>query len=132
MTDPILWDQDLHTAAKHRVLRRYLDAWIAGMGQQALKSSVFRFGQPRLLLVDGVAGPGRYIGGEPGSPLLMLEALLSHTALPRLGGVQFIFLFIEQDERRVDHLRSEVAALGTLPSNVGAPLTSLITPTTKW
>lgn len=39
-------------------------------------------------------------------------------ALPRLAGVQIIFLFIEQDQRRVDHLRSEVAALGALPGNV--------------
>lgn len=118
MTDPILWDQDPHTAAKHRVLRKYLDAWIAAMGQQALKSSAYRVGPPRLLLVDGFAGPGRYSGGEPGSPLLMLDALLSHTALPRLAGVQFTFLFIEQDQRRVDHLRGEVATLGALPSNV--------------
>lgn len=118
MTDPILWAQDPHTAAKHSVLRKYLDAWIAAMGQQALKSSAYRVGPPRLLLVDGFAGPGRYSGGEPGSPLLMLDALLSHTALPRLAGVHFIFLFIEQDHRRVDHLRSEVAALDALPSNV--------------
>lgn len=118
MTDPILWDQDPHTAAKHRVLRKYLDAWIAAMGQQALKSSAYRVGPPRLLLVDGFAGPGRYSGGEPGSPVLMLDALLSHTALPRLAGVQFTFLFIEQDQRRVDHLRGEVATLDALPSNV--------------
>lgn len=28
MSDPILWDRDPHTAAKHRVLRAYLDGWI--------------------------------------------------------------------------------------------------------
>jgi len=79
MTDPILWDQDDHTAAKHRVLRAYLDGWIAVMAQQTLNSQAFRIGPPRLLLVDGFAGPGRYATGESGSPLLMLDALLSLT-----------------------------------------------------
>lgn len=118
MTDPILWNLDAHTAAKHRVLRAYLDGWIPVMAQQALNVRVPRRRPPRLLLVDGFAGPGRYATEEPGSPLIMLDALLSHAAFPRLSGVRFIFLFIEHDSRRVDHLRHEVAALGALPSNV--------------
>ena len=118
MADPILWDQDAHTAAKHRVLRAYLDGWIPVLGQQALNVPGFRIGPPRLLLVDGFAGPGRYATGEPGSPLIMLDALTSHTALASLGGVKFIFLFIEHDVRRVEHLRQEIAARGPLASNV--------------
>ena len=118
MADPILWDQDAHTAAKHRVLRAYLDGWIPVLGQQALNVPGYRIGPPRLLLVDGFAGPGRYATGEPGSPLVMLDALSSHAALPSLAGVEFIFLFIEHDSRRVEHLRGEIAALGALPSNV--------------
>ncbi len=51
MTDPILWDQDAHTAAKHRVLRAYLDGWIPVLGQQALNVPGYRIGPPRLLLV---------------------------------------------------------------------------------
>jgi len=46
----------------------------------------------------------------------MLEALTSHAALPRLGRVKFMFLFIEQDKRRVEHLREEVARF-KLPAN---------------
>lgn len=118
MTDPILWNRDDHTAAKHRVLRAYLDGWIAVMAQQALNVQGFTIGPPRLLLVDGFAGPGRYATGELGSPLLMLDALISHSGRDRWNGVQFIYLFIEHDQRRVEHLRQEVAALGALPSNV--------------
>lgn len=118
MADPILWDQEPHTAAKHRVLRSYLDGWIPVMAHQTLASRAYRIGRPRLLLVDGFAGPGRYATGEQGSPLLMLDAVLSHAAFPRFGGVQFIYLFIEHDQRRVEHLKSEVAALGPLPNNV--------------
>ena len=59
MPEPVLWPLDDHTRAKHRVLRAYLDQWLPIMGQQALK--VHRAGAanpPRLLLVDGFAGPG--------------------------------------------------------------------------
>lgn len=118
MAEPVLWDLELHTAAKHRVLRAYLDAWVPVMAQQALKMRHQMVGEPRLLLVDGFAGPGRYATGEPGSPLIMLDAVLSHSAFARLNDVQFIFLFIEHDRRRIDRLRQEVAGLGTLPANV--------------
>ena len=117
MAEPVLWPLDDHTLAKHRVLRSYLNGWIAVMGQQALKIPAFGSAGRRLLLVDGFAGPGRYVGGAPGSPLIMLDALTSHSALPRLSGVTFIYLFIEQDARRVAHLRGELAKL-SLPSNV--------------
>ena len=118
MTEPVLWRQDDHTAAKHRVLRAYLDGWIAVMAQQSLNAHGYGSGPARLLLVDGFGGPGRYAGGEPGSPLLMLDALLSHSARDRWNAVFFIFLFIEHDVRRVENLRREVAALGELPKNV--------------
>lgn len=118
MPEPVLWDREPHTAAKHQVLRSYLDGWIAVIAQQAIKAQTFRVGRPRLLLVDGFAGPGRYATGEPGSPLLILEALLSHKARDRFADVQFVFLFIEHDKRRVGRLREEIAGLGTMPSNV--------------
>lgn len=114
MNEPIRWSLEDHTRAKHRVLRAYLDAWIPIMGQQALKVTNR---EPRLLLVDGFAGPGRYEGGEPGSPLIMLDALTQHKSLPKISAVQFIYLFVEKDLRRVQHLRGEIAAR-TLPDNV--------------
>jgi three-Cys-motif partner protein len=114
MPEPVQWPLEDHTLAKHRVLRSYLDGWIPIMGQQALRA----YGSNRrLLLVDGFAGPGRYTGGEPGSPLIMLDALTSHTALPRLCDVKFMYLFVEHNPARVAHLRSEVEQLD-LPPNV--------------
>src|ERR1700739_174770 len=109
MSDPVLWPLDDHTRAKHRVLRAYLDAWIPVMGQQALKVRPAGVQPPRLLLVDGFAGPGRYETGEPGSPLIMLDALASHKAFSKFSAVQFIYLFIEKDQRRVSYLESELA-----------------------
>ena len=122
MTESVLWNLEPHTAAKHRVLRAYIDAWIPVMAQQALLARQFSTERPRLLFVDGFAGPGRYTGGEPGSPLIMVDALLSHSALGRFDGVDFLFLFIEHDERRVEHLKREVGALGELPRNVSVSI----------
>jgi three-Cys-motif partner protein len=118
VAESVLWNLESHTAAKHRVLRAYLDAWIPVMAHQALLAGRFSTERPRLLFVDGFAGPGRYAHGEPGSPLILLDALLSHSAFDRFDGVSFVFLFIEHDDRRVRHLEQEVAALGALPGNV--------------
>jgi three-Cys-motif partner protein len=117
MPEPVLWPLDAHTRAKHRVLRAYLDAWIPVMAQQALKVQAMMIEKPRLLLVDGFAGPGRYATGEPGSPLIMLDALLEHSAFSKLGDVRFLYLFIEHDARRVAHLQGEIDKLD-LPANV--------------
>jgi three-Cys-motif partner protein len=64
------WQYTEHAAAKHEILSRYLDAWLAILGRRR-KGSTFR--HPRLVLVDGFAGRGRYVGGEPGSPAVMFD-----------------------------------------------------------
>jgi hypothetical protein len=48
LPDPVLWDLDDHTSAKHRVLRAYLDAWIPILGQQAIKVQAVQEDKPRL------------------------------------------------------------------------------------
>jgi three-Cys-motif partner protein len=104
-----IWAADEHTFAKHRLLRRYLDAWLPIMA---------RFSS-RLVLIDGFAGPGSYLGGQPGSPLVMLDAYLSHThkSLAHLAKVELVYVFIEQDRRRVAALAKELEAI-ELPTNV--------------
>ncbi|MGE3140187.1 MAG: three-Cys-motif partner protein TcmP [Dehalococcoidia bacterium] len=120
MAEPIVWPLEDHTAAKHGLLEAYLKAWLPIMGQQALDVSRrgLDSGKPRLLLVDGFAGPGVYEDGQAGSPILMLRTLLGHSAFGRLDRVKFMFLFIEHDKRRVARLEAEVDALGPLPKNV--------------
>src|SRR5262245_24975025 len=108
-----LWKLDPHTAAKHAVLRSYLEAWIGIMGHAVLKYDA----QPRMLLVDGFAGPGRYVDGELGSPLIMLDVILNHGHFERFNDVTFLLYFIEQDEHRVEHLRRELEKI-ELPPNV--------------
>ncbi len=120
MPEPVLWEREPHTRAKHLVLRSYVDAWFPVMAYAELdaRRRHVKIGKPRLLMVDGFAGPGRYLGGEAGSPLIMLDALRSHKAFDQFREIDFIFLFIEYDTRRVGHLEREIAALGQLPPNV--------------
>ena len=93
-----LWAIEPHTSAKHHILRRYLDAWLPILSTY----------NKRVVYLDGFAGPGRYTRGEPGSPIVALEAALTHQA--KLPG-ELVFLFIEKDTDRADHLEGEIAKL---------------------
>ena len=61
-----------------------------------------------MLILDGFAGPGEYEGGEPGSPIIALEAAMAHRA--NLAG-ELIFIFVEERSDRVAHLKNRIAAL---------------------
>jgi three-Cys-motif partner protein len=93
------WPLEPHTRAKHEILKRYLEAWtpILALG-----------GAERLLYVDGFAGPGRYDGGEDGSPIIALKAALAHQS--RITA-KVLFLFIEHDVPRAKQLEEIVDAI---------------------
>jgi three-Cys-motif partner protein len=95
-----LWSLDPHTAAKHRILRCYLDAWLPIMGSW----------NGRILIIDGFAGPGRYTGGEDGSPLIALRAVLEHRHLAKHvdAGLEVRFHFVEERKDRVAVLQEEL------------------------
>jgi three-Cys-motif partner protein len=101
-----IWPLEPHTAAKHQILRKYLDAWFPILGTY----------NKRIVYLDGFAGPGRYSGGEPGSPVIAMESALAHRA--NLGG-ELVFLFIEEHAGRADHLDGEIAKL-QLPAHFSA------------
>lgn len=62
---------------------------------------------PEILYVDGFAGPGRYSGGEDGSPVLALQAARNHSAnFP----VPIRFMFIELEASRYEYLRQCIQA----------------------
>lgn len=97
-TLPTVWKGSAHTFAKHRILETYLKAWVAIMSRQSQK-----FSKTDLLFVDGFAGPGRYLGGEKGSPILAIESVLEHSCdFP----IPIRFLFIEEDKERHAVLRN--------------------------
>jgi three-Cys-motif partner protein len=97
--DRVTWPLEDHTRAKHEILRRYLRAWfpILALG-----------GFPRMVFIDGFAGPGIYDDGSDGSPLIALKAFLDQSA-PILAECHFHF--IEKEEARADRLRECMASL---------------------
>ena len=102
---PTVWPASCHTLAKHRILASYLKAWMpilsrhfGGRPQQARE----------VLFVDGFAGPGKYAGGEDGSPVIAIKAALDHShSFP----VPVSLLFIEQNKERFDHLLQVIEGL---------------------
>lgn len=106
------WELMPHTEAKHRILTEYLKMWFPVLARY----------RGRIVLLDGFAGPGSYSGGEPGSPLLVLRALLDHSHLERMSGCEFLLIFNEMDKQRFAALErvieAERQARGGWPANV--------------
>jgi len=100
-----VWALQPHTAAKHRILRRYLQAWFP-------KLTAYH---GRVVFIDGFAGPGHYTGGEPGSPVVAVKTVLEHTH--DLSGKELVFLFVEEDGDRYRHLVQEIEKL-SIPPNI--------------
>lgn len=101
--DETTWPIEPHTAAKHRILRNYLNAWFPILNKY----------HKRLVFIDGFSGPGIYMGGEPGSPIIALKVASEH--FKPING-EAVFLFVEERVDRAENLRQEVAKL-SLPSN---------------
>jgi len=93
-----LWAIEPHTEAKHKILRKYLDAWFP----------IFLAFNRRIVYLDGFSGPGRYTGGQPGSPIIALQCAKTHRA-PLAA--ELVFVFIEERQDRADHLTSEIVQL---------------------
>jgi three-Cys-motif partner protein len=67
---------------------------------------------PRIVFIDGFAGPGRYANGEDGSPIIAMKALLDHSYLAKQKSpAQVVFWFIERAKDRVAELRASVSEL---------------------
>lgn len=104
-----LWPLAPHTAAKHTILAAYLGAWFPILARW----------NSRVVFVDGFAGPGEYEGGEPGSPIIALEAAINHKS--NLSDCELIFTFVERDRDRYRHLERLLKsreARGGIPSHV--------------
>ena len=91
-----LWEAESHTLAKHAILKKYLDAW-AVIFSRTLNVT-------ELLFYDGFAGPGEYMGGELGSPIVALHALLANTQSLKPVRLKFS----ELDEARHTHLKARL------------------------
>lgn len=100
----IIWTIEPHTEAKHEILRKYLDAWLP----------IITRWHGRVLYVDGFAGPGEYVNGEDGSPIIAIKSVLEHKADIR---AEIRMLFIEANKNRYEFLKQKVDKL-KLPPNI--------------
>lgn len=91
----MLWDRPPHTAAKHAIYRRYLDAWFPIL----LRS--FPHG---VTYLEGFAGPGEHSDGSPGSPIIAIRAARQSQTPPSPGAPVYLLL-VEKDRRRLAHLK---------------------------
>lgn len=103
MGDDTLWPLEPATEAKHRLYKRYLDAWWPIM----LQPNQEGWSRPYVTYVDAFAGPGRYSGGEVGSPVFVLNRLLNHDSVSRMGlsPRRVRLVFVEKRPDRFEHLR---------------------------
>jgi three-Cys-motif partner protein len=104
LSDPRIaasWIVAPHTAAKLAILRSYLSAWFAILG----RGTNF----DRIIYIDGFAGPGRYRGGEDGSPIVALKAALGAQSAGL--SLPFEFHFVERKRRAVNALKANIAEL---------------------
>ena len=95
MTEPVLWPVEPHTAAKHEILKGYLEAWMP------IITSARAGRHKRVYYFDGFAGPGEYKDGEPGSPQVALQAALNHSQQFK---IPVHMTFIDIDPGLVKHL----------------------------
>lgn len=108
---PVPWECTEHTAAKHDIYRRYLERWFPILlgGRNAFASVTY---------AEGFAGPGTYIGGQPGSPIIAIRALVSQVP-PDRGIARFVF--VDDDPRCTARLHEELkAAFPDRPRNTAA------------
>jgi three-Cys-motif partner protein len=91
-----VWERDPHTAAKHDLLKEYLEAW----------SRILLSGNGVITYAEGFAGAGIYKHGEPGSPVIAYDVFAS--ALHRFPKRVRVVL-MEKDARRVEELERQMA-----------------------
>ena len=105
----VLWARDPHTAAKHTLLRRYLDAWFPIMARQ--------FSDVGITFLDGFAGPGKYTNASEGSPAIAMAQALRDDVTR--WGTRTRLVFIEKHSGRSEHLQSHLDA--RFPQSVRPP-----------
>lgn len=99
--EPVVWAAEPHTKVKHDLYRRYLGKWMPIMIQGAWKGDV--------TYAEGFSGPGVYLDGSPGSPVIAFNAIRENPALRRTAVKKNVrMLFVDSDARRTERLHIEL------------------------
>jgi three-Cys-motif partner protein len=103
--EEVLWKRDEHTKAKHDLLLAFFNKWVS------IHSSYFasQSGGGLVRIYDGFAGPGVYLDGGSGSPLILMRALCTNTNLKRRwSAVRYELHFVEKHTARAAMLERKL------------------------
>lgn len=101
-----LWPCPPRTKAKLELLRNYLGAWFGILASKGFQ---------RVYYIDGFCGPGQYLDGEDGSPIIATR--LANSTAQKFPGFQASLIFVDSEPKAIQHLRS-LPAIRTHHSNV--------------
>lgn len=90
-----LWECPPRTRAKLEILRNYLGAWFGILAASGFK---------HVFYVDGFCGPGQYLGGEEGSPVIATR--LANSTAQKTPGFKATLIFVDSKPKAIRHLRS--------------------------
>lgn len=105
-----VWELEPHTEVKHIIYKTYLRAWLPVLGQS----------QGRLLILDGYAGPGTYLGGQEGSPVIAIREVMNYLDAAKKHGwnqPEIVCIFIESDDKRRAVLEQQIKKIH-IPSKI--------------
>jgi len=90
-----LWECPPRTKAKLEILSKYLGAWFGILANQ---------GYEHVFYIDGFCGPGEYLGGEEGSPII--AARHANYIAQNNSNFKATLIFVDKDPRAIKHLNT--------------------------
>lgn len=94
-TKQVIWNAHPRTKAKLEIVGHYLSAWFGILAKG---------GHRHLIYIDGFCGPGEYLGGERGSPVV--AASLASATAAAYPSLKITLILVDQDSATLDHLQS--------------------------
>lgn len=90
-----LWECPPRTKAKLEILSKYLGAWFGILANQ---------GYEHVFYIDGFCGPGEYLGGEEGSPIVATRH--ANCIAQKNPNFKATLIFVDKDPRAIKHLNT--------------------------
>lgn len=95
MPRKVLWDCAPRTKAKLAIVNAYLGAWFSILARKGFRHVIY---------VDGFCGPGEYMTGEEGSPVIAVR--MANATAERFPGFKATLILVDEKKAALDHLES--------------------------
>jgi three-Cys-motif partner protein len=91
----VIWECKPRTRAKLEIISHYLGAWFSILASKSY---------PHVVYIDGFCGPGKYEGGEEGSPVIATR--MANSTAQKFPGFKATLFFVDEDLRALNYLAS--------------------------